>query len=62
MEGKGKEVKKKLSQDKVSRSRNPTEVFVYLLLDCAIVHFFSSLVWNDLPNSLLEDQVHQQYK
>lgn len=35
-----KEVKKKSSQDNVLRGSNSTEAFVYLLLDCAVVHFF----------------------
>lgn len=38
--GRKKEVKKKSSQDNVLWSRNSTELLVYLLLDCAIVHFF----------------------
>lgn len=34
-------------------------LFTFRLCCCAL---FSSLVWNDLPNSILEGQVHQQYK
>jgi len=39
--GQKKEVRKKSSQDNVLQSRNSTEVFVCLLLHCAIAHFFS---------------------